>query len=133
MTDGQKKTIIIDGDVHPSALALLEARPDIELMRVPLEDHEALSAAVTAANGILARSARITPELVANANGLEVVSRHGVGYDRVNVEALSARNIPLTVTGTANSPSVAEHAMMFMLACAKRLLTPTAVPERAIS
>ena len=33
MTDGQKKTIIIDGDVHPSALALLEARPDIELMR----------------------------------------------------------------------------------------------------
>ena len=121
MTDGQKKTIIIDGDVHPSALVLLEARSDIELMRVPLEDHEALSAAVPAANGILARSARITPELVANANGLEVVSRHGVGYDRVNVEALSARNIPLTVTGTANSPTVAEHAMMFMLACAKRL------------
>jgi D-3-phosphoglycerate dehydrogenase len=76
---------------------------------------------VTAANGILARSARITLELIAKANGLEVVSRHGVGYDRVNVEALSARNIPLTVTGTANSPTVAEHAMMFMLACAKRL------------
>jgi D-3-phosphoglycerate dehydrogenase len=121
MTDGQKKTIIIDGDVYPSALALLMARSDVELIRVPLEDHEALSAAVTAANGILARSAQITPELIANANGLEVVSRHGVGYDRVNVEALSARNIPLTVTGTANSPTVAEHAMMFMLACAKRL------------
>lgn len=121
MSDVQKKTILIDGDVHPSALKLLEARSDIELVRVPLEDATALADAVTGANGILARSARITPELVATANGLEVVSRHGVGYDRVNVEALSARKIPLTVTGTANSPSVAEHAMMFMLACAKRL------------
>ena len=91
------------------------------LLKVPLEDKSALASAVTGANAILARSAYITPELVATANGLEVVSRHGVGYDRVDVAALSARNIPLTVTGTANSPSVAEQTMMFMLACAKRL------------
>lgn len=121
MNDAVKKTIIIDGDLHPSALALLEARGDVALLKVPLEDKSALASAVTGANAILARSAYITPELVATANGLEVVSRHGVGYDRVDVAALSARNIPLTVTGTANSPSVAEQTMMFMLACAKRL------------
>lgn len=121
MSDVHKKTILIDGDVHPSALALLEARADIDLLKVPLEDKAALAEAITGANAVLARSAYITPELVATANGLEVVSRHGVGFDRVNVEALSARNIPLTVTGTANSPSVAEQALMFMLACAKRL------------
>ncbi|MEC7301674.1 MAG: hydroxyacid dehydrogenase [Pseudomonadota bacterium] len=121
MSDSHKKTILIDGDVHPTALSVLEARDDVELAKVPLEDAAALAEAATGANGILARSARITPELIASANGLQVVSRHGVGYDRVNVEALSARKIPLTVTGTANSPSVAEHAMMFMLACAKRL------------
>ena len=121
MSDAVKKTIIIDGDLHPSALALLEARGDVALLKVPLEDKSALASAVTGANAILARSAYITPELVATANGLEVVSRHGVGYDRVDVAALSARNIPLTVTGTANSPSVAEQTMMFMLACAKRL------------
>ena len=121
MSQGHNKTIVIDGDVHSSALAVLEARDDIDLVKVPLEDAAALAKAVSGANGILARSARITPELIASANGLQIVSRHGVGYDRVNIEALSARKIPLAVTGTANSPSVAEHAMMFMLACAKRL------------
>ena len=121
MSEGHNKTIVIDGDVHSSALAVLEARDDIDLVKVPLEDAAALAEAVSGANGILARSARITPELIASANGLQIVSRHGVGYDRVNIEALSARKIPLAVTGTANSPSVAEHAMMFMLACAKRL------------
>ena len=121
MSEGHNKTIVIDGDVHSSALAVLEARADIDLVKVPLEDAAALAEAVTGANGILARSARITPELIASANGLQVVSRHGVGYDRVDIEALSARKIPLAVTGTANSPSVAEHVMMFMLGCAKRL------------
>ena len=121
MSEGHNKTIVIDGDVHSSALAVLEARDDIDLVKVPREDAAALAEAVSGANGILARSARITPELIASANGLQIVSRHGVGYDRVNIEALSARKIPLAVTGTANSPSVAAHAMMFMLACAKRL------------
>ena len=121
MSEGHNKTIVMDGDVHSSALAVLDARDDIDLVKVPLEDAAALAEAVSGANGMLARSARITPELIASANGLQIVSRHGVGYDRVNIEALSARKIPLAVTGTANSPSVAEHAMMFMLACAKRL------------
>ena len=51
---------------------------------------------------------------------LRVVARHGVGYDSVDVAALTRRNIPLMVTGIANSPSVAEQALFFMLALAKR-------------
>ena len=81
MSDSHKKTILIDGDVHPTALSVLEARDDVELAKVPLEDAAALAEAATGANGILARSARITPELIASANGLQVVSRHGVGYE----------------------------------------------------
>ena len=122
MSDSRKKTVLIDGHLHENALALFRARPDIETRTVPLENAEALAAAIKGANAVLARSARITPDLIATANGLEVVSRHGVGFDRVNVPALSARKIPLTVTGTANSPSVAEQTLMLMLACAKRLL-----------
>ena len=125
-----KKKVVIDGALHEKALAVLEARDDVEIEKVALESPEALAEAMTGANAVLARSARITPEIIASANGLEVVSRHGVGYDRVAVEALSARNIPLTVTGTANSPSVAEQTLMLMLACAKRLL-PTDRETRA--
>jgi D-3-phosphoglycerate dehydrogenase len=54
------------------------------------------------------------------APSLQVVARHGVGYDSVDVAALTRRNVPLMVTGIANSPSVAEEAVFFMLALAKR-------------
>lgn len=51
---------------------------------------------------------------------LRAVARIGVGYDNVDLAALTRHAIPLMVTGTANSPSVAEHALFFMLALAKR-------------
>jgi D-3-phosphoglycerate dehydrogenase len=54
------------------------------------------------------------------ASKLRVVARHGVGYDSVDVAALTRHNIPLMVTGIANSPSVAEQSLFFMLALAKR-------------
>src|SRR3546814_17218388 len=43
-----------------------------------------------------------------------------LGYDSVDVPALTRAGIPLTVVGTANSVTVAEHALFFMLALAKR-------------
>jgi D-3-phosphoglycerate dehydrogenase / 2-oxoglutarate reductase len=51
---------------------------------------------------------------------VRVVARHGVGYDNVDVPALTRRGVPLMVTGIANSPTVAEHALFFMLTHAKR-------------
>ncbi|UCH48965.1 MAG: hydroxyacid dehydrogenase [Betaproteobacteria bacterium] len=54
------------------------------------------------------------------ARNLRVVARIGVGYDAVDVALLTKHSIPLMVTGTANSPSVAEQALFFMLALAKR-------------
>jgi D-3-phosphoglycerate dehydrogenase len=51
---------------------------------------------------------------------MKVVTRIGVGYDAVDIPALSRRKIPLMVAGTANSPSVAEQAMFMMLTLAKR-------------
>src|SRR5262249_25377325 len=59
------------------------------------------------------------PELEASG-GMKVVTRIGVGYDAVDVPALSRRKVPLMVAGTANSPSVAEQALFMMLTLAKR-------------
>src|SRR5262249_46600739 len=43
------------------------------------------------------------------ARGLEVVARIGVGYDAIDVPALTRRRVPLMLVGTANSSAVAEH------------------------
>ncbi|NCW26355.1 MAG: 3-phosphoglycerate dehydrogenase, partial [Betaproteobacteria bacterium] len=52
---------------------------------------------------------------------LKVIARVGVGYDAIDVPALTRRGIPLMVTGIANSVSVAEQALAFMFAFAKRI------------
>ncbi len=45
---------------------------------------------------------------------MKVVTRIGVGFDAVDVPALSKRKVPLMVAGSANSPSVAEQALFMM-------------------
>lgn len=59
---------------------------------------------------------------IAEAPRLKIVSRHGVGYDSVDVAALSERRIPLCIVGDVNSLFVTEHAMMLILACAKQAI-----------
>jgi D-3-phosphoglycerate dehydrogenase len=54
--------------------------------------------------------------------GAAIVSRHGVGYDAVEVAALNARRVPLCIVGDVNSSGVAEHAMMLILAATHRLI-----------
>ena len=64
--------------------------------------------------------APFTPAIIAGADKMKVVCRHGVGYDAVNVPALTKAGIPLAVVGIANSITVAEHSLFFMMALAKR-------------
>jgi D-3-phosphoglycerate dehydrogenase len=63
----------------------------------------------------------LTAVEIASARQLKIVSRHGVGYDSVDIAALSARHIPLAVVGDVNSRSVAEHTLALLLALAKRV------------
>ena len=50
------------------------------------------------------------------------MSRHGVRFDSVDIQALKERNIPLTIVGDVNSSAVSEHTMMLIMAVFKRIL-----------
>jgi D-3-phosphoglycerate dehydrogenase len=104
--------------------ALLRERNDIEIVEFPnmisASDFEAMLKAQAPVHGVALGGTRFgEPELEASED-MKVVTRIGVGYDAVDVPALSRRRIPLMVAGTANSPSVAEQAMFMMLTLAKR-------------
>jgi D-3-phosphoglycerate dehydrogenase len=74
------------------------------------------------ADALVLRTQPMSAGTVAKAGRLKLVSRHGVGYDAVDLAALNARRIPLCVVGDVNSVSVAEHAMMLILAATKHLV-----------
>jgi D-3-phosphoglycerate dehydrogenase / 2-oxoglutarate reductase len=103
---------------------VLDARDDVEVMPFPTTissgDLHALLQAGGEVNGAILGLTRFGEAECALARGLQVVARIGVGYDAIDVPALTRRRIPLMLVGTANSSAVAEHALFLMLALAKR-------------
>ncbi|MDF1790592.1 MAG: hydroxyacid dehydrogenase [Thalassobaculaceae bacterium] len=116
-----KKKVLIVGPIHEHGMALLASRDDITFEVVDTLDPEVIKAHAADAHGIGVRVAKINRLVIDNAPNLQVVSRHGVGYDSVDVDALSERKIPLCIAPRSNAPSVAEQAMMFMLVHAKKM------------
>jgi D-3-phosphoglycerate dehydrogenase / 2-oxoglutarate reductase len=119
-----KKKIFVTESMSQQGRALLRERDDIEIVEFPnmisASDFEAMLKAQAPVHGVALGATRFgEPELEASED-MKVVTRIGVGYDSVDVPALSRRRIPLMVAGTANSPSVAEQAMFMMLTLAKR-------------
>ena len=47
-------------------------------------------------------------------------SRHGVGYDNIDLESTKKNNITLAITATANAVAVAEHVMFMLLNISKK-------------
>ncbi len=119
-----KKKIFVTESMSQQGRSLLTERDDIELVEFPnmisAVDFAALLKAQAPVHGVALGATRFgEPELEASGD-MKVVTRIGVGYDAVDVPALSRRKIPLMVAGTANSPSVAEQALFMMLTLAKR-------------
>jgi len=63
----------------------------------------------------------MTAELMDRCPKLLTIARTGVGYDRVDIPAATARNIAVTITPGAPTTSTAEHALMLLMATTKKL------------
>ncbi|MGJ4956487.1 hydroxyacid dehydrogenase [Bradyrhizobium sp. HKCCYLRH2015] len=123
-TATNKNKILVTESFSAKGRALLAARDDVEMIEFPnmisAADFSVLLASHAPVHGVALGATRFgEPELVA-AGDMKVVTRIGVGFDAVDVPALSRHKVPLMVAGTANSPSVAEQALFMMLTLAKR-------------
>lgn len=64
---------------------------------------------------------KITREVLEKAGRLKMIQRSGVGLDALDLDAIKERKIPLYVNQGVNAESVAEHALLLMLACLRKL------------
>ena len=113
------KKVVVINVIHEAGLRVLEARKDVELVVVAEPDAAQVGRELAAAHGVIVRTYPIDRPLIEAAPLLEVVSRHGVGYDNVDVAALDERRVPLTIVGDVNAVPVAEQALFMMLTLAK--------------
>lgn len=114
-------TILVAGKIHPAGLDILYRAPDFTVQLVQDVSVESYAPFIAEADALLIRTQPLTAKEISAAKNLRIVSRHGVGYDSVDVAALTERNIPLTIVGNVNSLSVAEHTLSMLLALAKRI------------
>jgi D-3-phosphoglycerate dehydrogenase len=116
-----RKKIMYPTTMSRAGKALIDARDDVEgvefVPNLPLAQfHKVLEEASGICLGIQRFS---DPELDAGPL-MEVVSRIGVGYDAVDVPALTRRKVPLMIGGTSNSVSVAEAGVFLTMSLARK-------------
>jgi D-3-phosphoglycerate dehydrogenase len=119
--------VVLCRALHPTAMELLEARPDIQLTVLTREFRgpplqQELAAHIGDADGIMVGLERVDAGLLGLAKKLRVVSRFGVGFDTLDIPGCTRQGVTVGVVNGANDLSVAEHAMMLMLAVARRTI-----------
>jgi D-3-phosphoglycerate dehydrogenase len=72
-------------------------------------------------DGYIAGLDYITAEVIESGKKLKVISRYGVGYDRVDLDAAAKKNIVVTNTPGSNSNAVADLTMGLILSVARTI------------
>ena len=120
MSSNKYKVLVVQG-LHEQGIQMLKNRTDIEFNVLMSDDENEILEAAKDVNGITVRTAKISSKIIEAANKLQVVSRHGVGYDSIDLVSLNNKKIPLTIAAHSNMISVSEQAMFFLLALSKKV------------
>ena len=71
---------------------------------------------------VIVNMAKMSAEVIAGLQRCKLIIRHGVGYDNVDVAAVTRRNIAFSYVPDYCMEEVAEQAVMLIFACQRKLL-----------
>ncbi|MEC5342567.1 hydroxyacid dehydrogenase [Brenneria populi] len=109
---------VIAQPIHPIGCELLKAA-GINVVYPPEPGLAALAGVIGTADAVIVRD-RFPAQLIDAAPNLKLIANHGTGTDKIDVAHAHAAGIPVAYTPDANVRAVAEHALMLMLATARR-------------
>jgi D-3-phosphoglycerate dehydrogenase / 2-oxoglutarate reductase len=116
-------------DGTPEAAALLRDA-GCDLVTTPYSDarfdHELggdkLAALLADADAYIAGSAHVTRDVLDRAPRLRVVSRRGVGFERIDLDAARDHDVLVTIAAGTNQHAVADHVFALLLAVARNVV-----------
>ena len=115
--------IIVCDPVSPKGIALLQQRPEFQVVVLPKRLTEAeLLPMVADATALVVRSeTKVTRKVIEAAKQLRVVGRAGVGVDDVDVEAATQHGIVVMNTPGGNTVTTAELSFALLLSLARKV------------
>tara|TARA_B100000029_G_scaffold500730_1_gene572907 strand:- start:277 stop:1245 length:969 start_codon:yes stop_codon:yes gene_type:complete len=112
--------IAVIGEIHQDGWEVFR-KIDADTFELFNFDEDKLKEQLSDVDGILLRTAKLSNDLLSHCKKLKIISRHGVGYDNVDLEFLTNNNIALGITSTSNAVSVAEHVLTSFLYLSKKI------------
>ena len=113
------KKVLIIKKIHDSGIKLLDRRKDFSYEIVENPETSVLINKIQDCDAISLKTSKFGSDLINAANKLKIISRHGVGYDNVDLEAVKQKKIILSITTNANATTVAEHVFFMMLSISR--------------
>ena len=118
-----KHRILITGKLHPLALTLFRAAPDVETDFRPDLPYAEILPIIEDYHAIVTRSETpITRELLDRAKNLKVVTRAAVGIGNIDVDYATEKGILVINTPGKNTNSAAELTVGLLLAAARHVV-----------
>ena len=115
------KRLLLPEPIQPEAVEILE-KAGCEIVHSPDKSPETVIPLMKGVQGIILRTGiKMTRELLSHADELGIISRTGAGFDNVDVEAASEKQIIVASTVGVNTRSVVEHILCLMLALFKQI------------
>ena len=115
-----RKKILIIQPIHKIGIQLLDNLSDYQYEIIDDTNIENLKSKIVECDALSIRTAKLPSEVIDLGNKLKIISRHGVGYDNIDLESSKKKNITIAITATANAVAVAEHVMFMLLNISKR-------------
>ena len=115
--------IIVCDPISPKGIALLQQRPEFQVVVLPKRLPEAeLLPIVADATALVVRSeTKVTKKVIEAAKQLRVVGRAGVGVDNVDIEAATQHGIVVMNTPGGNTVTTAELTFAMLLSLARKV------------
>ena len=112
--------VAVLGKVDQKGLSFLKEN-EFKVIEIENFEIQNLKEQLKDVDGILLRTTKLDKEILEHCDNLKIISRHGVGYDNVDLDFLNENKIALCITSTSNAVSVAEHVLSFFIYLTKNL------------
>lgn len=108
--------------IHDAGMELLRSRRDVAVTCLDGVHHDErdVIANIRNAHAVTIRKAHITDSILAAANNLVVVSKHGVGVDNIDLEAATERGVVIVNAPDELTTTVAEAALTMIFALGRQ-------------
>jgi D-3-phosphoglycerate dehydrogenase len=112
--------VLVLGNIRPEGIEALKLFAHVTVLPEPVTKADVLEC-VTHMDAILHKVGKVGQEIIDQQSKLQIIARHGVGLDDLDLPVIDAAGIPVSTTLNANTNAVAEATIGLVLSLLRHI------------